>query len=748
MVVVDSRALLRRALVFLALLPAASAASDSGRLVLPRASTGIDVDGDPREPVWGAALVIDTFYETAFGDNRTPGVRTVARLMYDERYFYVAVECDDPAPGNIRAPFVDRDNVFGDQDNFVVFLDPYNDNRTAQEFRVNPRGIQGDALYYDANGNEDFAPDFYYDAAARITDRGWTAEMRIPFSSLRYPKSDPQTWGLLLWRNYPREYRYLIYSSPLPRNSNCLLCHSGELDGLARLPRSAHLVLAPYVSGQRVDEAPASAAPLTQGDLEPDAGLDLKWAPGTATALDLTVNPDFSQVEADVAQIAVNNRFALFYPEKRPFFLEGIDLFDTPISAVYTRTITSPRWGGRATGRFGETSYTILAAEDRGGGSVILPGPTSSSLADQDYRSYVGIARVRRELGSSFLSGLYTGREIEGGGYNRVIGPDFQWRPGAVDVVTAQFLWSETETPMRPDLAPEWDGRRLEGHALEASWAHTPEKWDTIARYRDVADGFRADQGFVPQVGYRRASAEGGLGFYPAESFLTRLRPFAFGEYSTDSTESLLTRSYGAGIGFTGKRNLVGSFAATWSTARTGEELLDRTYVPFQLRIDPSRWLTRISVSGEVGEDIDVVNARVGRGGFVSANVILRPTSHLTLDLLSSWQWLDVDTPAGGTARLFTAQVERVKMVYNFSARLYLRLIGEYLDEKRDPSLYDVPPASRAGGFSGSALLAYRLNWQTALFLGYGDDREELVTGRLVPLARQFFAKLSYSFQR
>jgi hypothetical protein len=692
--------------------------------------------------------VIDTFYETAFGDNRKPLVRTVARLMYDERYLYIAVECDDPEPRKIRAPFVDRDNVFGDQDNFVIFLDPYNDHRTAQEFRVNPRGIQGDALYYDATGNEDFAPDFYYDTAARITDRGWTAEMRIPFSSLRYPKTDPQTWGILLWRNYPREYRYLIYSRPIPRNPNCLLCHSGALAGFARLPRSAHLVVAPYAAGQRVDASPTLGAPLEEGDLDPDVGVDLKWAPGTASALDLTVNPDFSQVEADVSQIAVNNRFALFYPEKRPFFLEGIDLFETPIAAVYTRTITSPRWGGRLTGRLGETSYTVLAAEDRGGGSVILPGPSGSSLAPQDYRSWVGIARVRQELGSSFLSALYAGREIDGGGYNRVYGPDFQWRPGRRDVVTAQLLWSDTETPNRPDLAPEWDGRRLEGHALRANWYHTPERWDAALVYKDVADGFRADQGFVPQVGYREAYAEAALAFYPSEGFLTRLRPYVAGTYSTDRKDALLLQDYGATLQFTGKRNFTGSFGARWERARTGTQLLERTYVPFQLQIDPSRVLSRVSVTGEVGQEIDVVNVRVGSGGIVTGNIILRPTSHLTLDLLSSWSWLDVATPSGGTGRLFTAQVERAKLVYNFSARLYLRLIGEYVDEKRDPSLYLVPPPSRSGGFSGSALLAYRLNWQTALFLGYGDDREELETGRLVPASRQFFAKISYAFQR
>jgi hypothetical protein len=215
------------------------AAGASIRPALPRATAAVIVDGDPRDTAWQQALLIDDFYETAFGDNRKPTVRTAARLMYDDRYLYVAIECDDPEPSRIRAPYVDRDNVFGDQDNFVVFLDPHNDRRAAHEFRVNPRGIQGDGIYYDADGSEDFGPDFYFDSAARLTPRGWTAELRIPFSSLRYPRADPQTWGLLLWRNYPRDYRYLIYSSPLPRNSNCLLCHSTEIAGLTRLPSSS-----------------------------------------------------------------------------------------------------------------------------------------------------------------------------------------------------------------------------------------------------------------------------------------------------------------------------------------------------------------------------------------------------------------------------------------------------------------------------------------------------------------------------
>jgi len=240
-------------------------------------------------------------------------------VTYDDEALWFAVRCDDPDPSKIRAPYVDRDLVIGNQDNVALFLDTRNDRRSAQEFRVNPRGIQADGVFNDANFNEDFSPDFHYQAAARITPTGWTAEMKIPLSTLRYAGSDPQTWRILVWRNYPRDFRYALYSSPLPPGSNCYLCHMREISGFTGLPSSSHLVVAPYASTQDV----ASATPgdtLGEGETKGRVGVDVKWSPSADTAVDLTVNPDFSQVEGDVAQIAVNNRFALFFPEKRPFF--------------------------------------------------------------------------------------------------------------------------------------------------------------------------------------------------------------------------------------------------------------------------------------------------------------------------------------------------------------------------------------------------------------------------------------------
>src|SRR5436853_1810619 len=181
---------------------------------------------------------------------------------------------------------------------------------------------------------------------------------------------------------------------------------------------------------------------------------------GSTGAVDLTLNPDFSQVDADVPQITVNQRFAVFFPEKRPFFLEGFDLFDTPVQVAYTRTITSPRWGARSTGKIGDNAYTVLVTNDRGGGLTIVPSALGSAFAAQDFKSLATIARVRRDVGKtgSFVGAVLTDRENDGGGHNRVIGPDFLWRPNESDAVNGELLFSDTQTPNRPDLFPTWNG--------------------------------------------------------------------------------------------------------------------------------------------------------------------------------------------------------------------------------------------------------------------------------------------------
>jgi hypothetical protein len=717
-------------------------------IVVHRAAGPIQVDGDLSDPGWQGAAVIDQFWETQPGDNIPPKVQTKAFIVYDEKYLYIGIDARDPEPSKIRAPYVDRDQVLGTDDNIAIFLDTRNDRKSAIELRVNPRGIQADASWNDATFTEDFSPDWFYDTAARITATGWTAEFRIPFSSLRYPKHDPQTWGIQVWRNYPRDNRYFIHSNPVPRGSNCGLCHIRSITGLTGLPQGGHLVAAPYATAAQNAAPEADLGSRLHNDkVDADAGLDVKWTPGSNHAIDGTLNPDFSQIEADVAQIAVNQRFALFFPEKRPFFLEGVDLLETPIQAVYTRTITSPRWGLRSTGKLGDSAYTVLVTEDRGGGLVILPGPDFSAFAPQDFKSIVGIGRFRHDFGASFAGFLATDREVRGGGYNRVLGPDFSWRPDVINQVKGQFLWSETQTPDRPDLSEAWNGDSLSGGAFDLRWDHTETAPEGTLRYREFGEGFRADDGFVPQVGLRRGDGYFGWKFFPESGLVNLVRPQVNTFYSETRGGFLIERNTAPGIQLLGRRNFLGDVELNLGSARIGGQVFQRTNLFFQFQVDPSRRISRVEIDGNVGDEYDFDNARLGDGLRLATAITVKPTDHLALEFIGNRQTLDVTGDDGRKGRLFTAQIERLKATYTFSARAFLRLIGQWVETRRDPSLYRFEVARREGAFDGSALFGYKLNWQTVLFVGYGDSRALLENGSLARTGRQFFLKVSYAFQ-
>lgn len=715
---------------------------------ITRAAGEIAVDGQLGDPGWEGATQVDTFFETNPGDNIPPKVRTTAWLTYDDRFFYAAFDFEDD-PKTIRAPLGDRDNVPGSTDYGGLILDTRNDARTAVMMLVNPSNIQYDALTSDASG-EDSSYDLFWDSATRITDRGWTLEIRVPFSSLRYDKADPQTWGILLYRNHPRDFRYQMFSSRLPRDSNCFICNERKLVGLAGLPSGSHLVLAPYATS-RQPWLPAGAlgSPLEEEPVEWDGGIDAKWTPNADTAVDATINPDFSQIESDVAQIAANERFALFYPERRPFFLERLDLFATPVQAVYTRTITSPRWGLRSTGEIAKTAYTLLVTQDRGGGSVIIPGPESSSLVPQDFASTVVVGRARRDLGLSFVSFLLTAREIEGGGHNRVAGPDFQWRPTEADTVTGQLLGSDSRTPERPDLAEEWDGRSLTSHAFFLSWDHTRRTHGWLLEVQDIGDDFRADAGFVPQVGFRQAIGEASLRFYPTKGLFHRVRPYVRARYDTDREGDVLFQRTFPGISFEGKWNSFAELNYFFDRVRAGDRLFDLQQFSWYLQLSPSLVLNDIGFDGWFGDEVDFDNLRAGEAVTIGARATVRPTNHLELRLNGNLRWLDLAEGPHTGERLFTAQVARLRATYTFTARSFLRLIGQQVWTERDPDLYTFEVAPEDEAFSASALFAYKLNWQTVLYLGYGDEQVLAeTTGQLEPFGRELFLKISYAFQR
>lgn len=693
---------MRRTLLFLLLVGTPLQAIPT-RLSIARVSEKITVDGNVLDSEWAQARRVDGFVEYFRGDNTAPPATTVGMLAYDKEAVYVAFLAADPQPTAIRAPMVDRDKVLGDQDYVAILIDTSNNRRAGVAFRVNPRGVQTDSVVNDQTGEEDFSPDFFYEAVARRTAQGWSAEMRIPLSSLRYPAADPQTWGVMLMRNYPRDFRYIMANTPIPKNSGCFLCHAADVTGFENLPTAGHYTLTPYSAAQ------------SGRRFESDLGIDVKWNPSAALTLDATLNPDFSQIEADVPQLAVNSRFALSYPEKRAFFLESVDLLATPLRAIYSRTIHSPAWGMRATGQLGRNAYTFLVAEDRGGGVTINPGPYGSQVVPNDERSRVLLGRVRRSFGDSFAGVLASAREYETGRGNRVLGPDFLWKRSETQVLAGQLLASDTA------------GER--GTGARVYFTQDEKRWDAYTGIRSFSPEFRADNGFIPMVGAQDIFSDVGLRFYPKRG-LTYVRPYAAVAYAREyDGHELMWRQFHPGVYFQGKWGSEG-----WVTYRFADRervkgtIHDYSFVDFSLRAAPRRWLPAIQLKGQFGEKLDYAQGRKGDGANLTLSATIRPTDHLELQGSSSREWLDL--PA---RRLFSAQVDWVKATWIFSPRQLVRVTGQRND-------IDYDGLSRKVATSLNALYGYKVNWQTVFFVGYGDD-STIGTPSL-------FAKVAYAFQR
>ncbi len=730
---------------FLLCLPASLLAqaepSDSLPVAVPDAAGAITLDGRLDEPAWAHAARLTTFYETWPGDNIAPPVRTTVALTYDARALYVGIWAQDPDPARVHAAYADRDNVGPGDDYVALVLDTRGDGRVGAIFRVSARGVQADGVFNEAQfalGNaDDLTPDFPWDARTAIGDSAWTAELRIPFTALRYPGREHQTWGVIVQRVYPRDLTHSLFSVRMPRGTTCFLCHAQRLE-LTGLPTGGAFLAAPYATAQ-ADRAGAAAGP---GALR--AGADLKWIPGAGTALDATLRPDFSQIESDVAQLGVNAQFALFYPEKRPFFLEGSDLFRTPLQAVYTRSIAAPDWGARATGELGRTAYTLLVARDHGGGSAILPGPAQSSLVTQDFASSAGVARLRTAFSGGFAGLLATDREVAqsgGGGHNRVWGGDFFWSLTGTNQLTGQLLASDTRLPVRPDLTAAWDGRGFTSAALDLAWHHLARHAEWFADYRDVGAGFRADDGFMPQVGARQVNLWADAILYRSGAIFW-VSPWVKWQRVTDRVTGDVVSAYrAAALQLSGLRDLYVQVRVVDEQLRALDSVLARRYGWVYLEVAPGRRLARVQLLARLGGDVDVANARRGRGAELSSTLVLHASDHLALEGVSDFTWLDV--PAGGVdRRLFTAGVERLRATYNFTPRVAWRLVVQNVRIRRDPALYVAPTSAAEGSLTLTALLTYRWSWASAAYLGLGDDRAVDSAGTFAPGHQQLFVKI------
>ncbi|HEY5611126.1 MAG TPA: DUF5916 domain-containing protein, partial [Thermoanaerobaculia bacterium] len=359
----------------------------------------IRIDGVLDEAAWQAAQPMEFDAETSPGENIPPPARTVGYMTYDQKHLYVAFRAYDPNPKEIRAHLTDRDAAFSDD--FVgVVLDTFNDQRRAFEFFVNPLGVQMDLIMDDVNGNEDSSWDAIWNTAGQITAEGYVIEMAIPFTSLRFPRSDAeQTWGVDMVRIYPRSSRHRIGLQGLDRNRNCYLCQASKVAGFQGITPGRDIELDPTVTAQQTSlRTDFPDGDLDSGDTDVDAGLTARWGITPNLTLNAAINPDFSQIEADAVQLDINTQFALFFNEKRPFFLEGSDFFEGPLQTVYTRTVADPVFGVKATGRLGESTVGAYVARDEIT-NIIIPGPQGSAFAFLDDENTSTAFRYRYNIG-------------------------------------------------------------------------------------------------------------------------------------------------------------------------------------------------------------------------------------------------------------------------------------------------------------------------------------------------------------
>ena len=725
--------------------PAEQPTSPRVTFAVSKATSEIKIDGVLDEAAWQHAVVVPILYEWSPGDNIPAPVKTDCLITFDTKNLYVAFRASDPRPDEIRAHLMDRDDTdtLIQDDHVGVMIDTFNDERRAFQFRMNPLGVQADAIFSEQDGVEDFSWDMIWASAGRIGPDGYVVEVALPLKQLRFQAGQgPQTWGFEAFRSWPRNVRHRLSSQTRDRNKGCLLCQENKIGGLEALSEGRNVEFDPTATFRRTDrrEAP-SAAGLANGGIETDVGATVRWSMTPNMTFSGTANPDFSQVEADVAQLDVNQRFALFYPEKRPFFLEGVDFFTTPIQSVFTRTVADPYFGAKLTGKQGANAVGMFVTRDRAN-TMLLPSNqgTDTASLDDDVTTVVG--RYRRDLGTtSTIGGLFTARE--GTGYhNRQVGVDTFWRPTPSDSLRVQFIRSDTEYPRAMAAEHGQPAQAFGGNAVWVDYQRITRAYMLFGNYESYDTGFRSDTGFVPRVDYRNIFGEGRRRWWRGaggwfNTFDIGLR----GWRSTTSDWTLTDQTVAPFVDYTGPFQMQAYFNMPQDVV-VYEGVRYTYYRPnFGFGIKPTGNVN-LSFSGRLGGGVDFANARKATSAVqLGPTVEYRPTTSTSLSLQYNLDRLSVE---GG--RLYEANLVQLKAIYHLNVRTFVRAIVQYTDITRNPDLYSSDVDRRTRRLFSQFLFSFKLNPQTVLFLGYSDNSATTAGIDLSRQDRTFFVKLGYAW--
>lgn len=676
----------------------------------------IRIDAQLDEQAWAEATPIPVAYEWYPSDNTAAPVSTEAFVTYDDRNLYVAFRAKDPKPGLIRARYHERDAALSD-DLVGFYLDPFNDDRRAYQFRINPLGVQIDAINSDVEATEDYSWDGIWDSAGMITSDGYVVEVAVPLQQLRIPSRGAQTWGFLAIREWPRDVQHRLRSVQTDQNRNCLVCQFQDLHGFDTKSSGRNIEITPTLTGTNEDAF--------------DAGISARWAITPGTSLQATINPDFSQVEADAAQLDVNTRFALFFPEKRPFFVEAADFFETRLPLVFTRTIADPAAGLKFTGKSGPHLYGALLARDEIT-NILIPGDESSDFAFLDSASTSAFARYRAEVGkSATVGGLLASRR--GADYeNTVLAADGYHRVTERDNVRVQVSGSRTSYPGPISTHFEQPDGSFNGHALRASYSHSDQNWEWGGDYVELSPEFRADSGFISQVGVRQGEVFAQRRIRGGEDRWFRNLYLSGGVDTTRQFDGDWNE-WGADLGATyqGPRQTEISFNLApnqeYFDGRTYHNFRHSFFVSTQVSPDMSAYL-----SLNAGENIDFNNSQAADFKTINPGVTLNLGRRLSGEL--DYVWQQFETEAG--ARIFTVHLPQARLLYHFSRRSFVRAVLQY------ETVDFVTEQSRE--LLTQLLFSYRWNAQTVILAGYSDNYEG--EQDLSRTDRAVFVKLSYAW--
>lgn len=744
-------------------------------VAVPRIEATARVDGVLDETPWHRAALLTGFSQYRPADGRPAEDSTEVLVWYAPDAIWFGIRAFEAHGSVVRATLANRDNIDAD-DRVQILLDTYADHRRALLFAVNPLGVQEDGVWSDgvdasAGGPQaggrfdatiDLNPDYIFESRGRLTATGYEIEVRIPFKSLRYQSTDPQSWGLQIDR-VTQHSGYEDTWTPAVRASASFLVQSGRLVGLTGLHRGVVMDVTPEFT-TKVDGTPRATDYLYTG--KPDVGGTLRWGVTENLSLNATANPDFSQVEADVGQVTANARFPLFFPEKRPFFLEGLEQYGSPNRLIYTRRVAQPLAGAKLTGKIGGTNLAYLAAVDDRDQSSTGDNPVYNLL------------RVRRDLGASSTAGLVYTDRIDGSAYNRVAGADLR-------VVWRKIWFSQAQ------VVGTW--------TRDAAGARTGTLWDLTLYDRTgraygnhfeivgVSPDFVAAAGFVPRTDFVQLrffnrfswyGRPGGLieqittfvGVSPLwryDDFL-HLRSTTEGSFS-DGWTAVLRGGWGVNAN-------VSLAEQRFERANYAGYAIDAAGTPFSTPhglynlpggsagiTTPNRALSA-SVNAGYGAAPIFAEAAEGRELDAEAAVTWHPTQSVRVEALWTHQHI---TRARDGSRFSTANIPRVKLEYQLTRAVFLRYVGQYFAQHRAalvdprtgvPLVLDSTAQRRIGSagaiivntFRSDFLFSYRPTPGTVLFLGYGASLTEPDAFRFQGLHRTgdgFFVKGSYLFR-